>query len=183
MSPTRRQMLLLILLAVLLGALGFWAYGRFDSARSAAITAWQDAQACDQLAQRIAQARHKPDLAGADEIETSVLVKQLEAAAKKANLPSAAIVRVWPEPARRLGDSVYKEKTTQIVLRNVTLQQATGLLSGVSLGSRNLYTKSLRITAPRDSSSGSNTWAVEAVIAYLVYSPPANLAERDDRGI
>jgi hypothetical protein len=167
----RRGMLLGVLAAGLLVMVGccHWQLG---AARAAAAAAADDTADCERRVLRIRQLRGKPTLAGLQEVEMTELARKIEQTALAKQIPAQSLLRVSPEAARRLGDSPYKEKPTQLVLRMVTLRQLIGFLHAVSSEGCGLQVKSIRLTAPREQEIGDR-WTAEVTLTYLVYAPPA----------
>ena len=158
-------------------ALGLlWSYGRLADGRAAAA----DLARCRELATRIEQARGRPAVAGPQELRPTDLSRRIEAAA--AGVGDAAVERIEPEPARRVGESPYKEVPTRVRLRGVTLAQAFALLHALgedAPGAPGLRLRSVRLSAPRGQESG-DAWGVESTLAHLVYDPAAAPAGRAD---
>lgn len=171
MNAGKRQAILAGVLAAVLAGVLAWACDRCAWCRRQAQDAAEDVRRCREMAGRIADLRTRPNLAGAEELQLAELARQVEQAARAARLAPDAVVRIWPEQARRAGDTVYKEKATQIVLRDVSAEQAARFLHALSAGVPGLWTSSLRLSAPRGRETG-DTWTVEAVVSYLIYAPP-----------
>ncbi len=173
MKHHRRPILLLgILLIALVLATGY-AYGMMSQMQARAMHAAQDLDACQRLADRIHELRRLPHLATAESATQSDITAQIESAARQYKIGPDRLVRISPESPRRLGDSPYREKPTQILMRGVTLQQAIGLLHHLCESNETLQVRSLRISAPRDDRQG-DLWAVEASVTYLIFSPASN---------
>src|SRR5258706_16381127 len=100
-----------------------WCYARLASARGAATEAGQDLADSRALAARIESLRRLPTVAGAAELGASDLSRQIEQAARAADFPEDSIERIEPEPARRVGETNYREVATQVRLRRVSLRQ------------------------------------------------------------
>ncbi len=170
MTSARRQLVLWGILMTLLVCADLWAWGMLASSRSSAQRAQSDSLRCRQLAGQIMQRRSRPNVAAMEELASSELASRVERAAATAQVPAAGIVRISPEPTRRLGDSPYLESPTQLQLRQVTLKQLTVLLQELLKDSSALELRSLRLSAPREQETGPQ-WNVEAMICHLVYSP------------
>jgi hypothetical protein len=99
------------------------------------------------------------------------ITQMIDAASQKAKIAPAKLVRITPNPPRRVGESVYKEKPTQILLKEVTLSQVVEMLYDLSQGENPLIPKSIRLTTPRNQDTG-NLWDGEIVLTYLIYDPP-----------
>ncbi len=174
MTPRKRQAGLLATMAALLLLAAAWSYGRYAAARTAAAEGRRGLIRCRGLVRRIDDLRRRPDLAGVRAMQMSELAGKVERAAAAARLPPDAVTRIWPDQPRRGGQSVYKERPTQIALKNVALQQLVVFLHTLTAETPGLWVKDLRMTAPRGQESGE-TWDVQAVVSYLVYDPPKGL--------
>ena len=175
MSRERRTFTLAMLMLAGLAGAAAWASSRFSESRENAQAAAEDLNACRHLASALETLRRRPNFAGAEEMQLAVLAQQIEAAGRNASLPSGSITRIWPEPARRVGETVYKEKPTQIAVKNVSMRQLVTFLYNLSAGSNGLSVNSLRLTAPRGQDN-QDVWSVEATVNYLIYSPPGTEA-------
>ena len=83
---------------------------------------------------------------------------------------TGAILRIGPQPPRRLADSVYLEKPTQVSVRQLTLQQLITFLHDLSDDSSNLWVPSLRIRSSQVATVAGR-WDAEMTVSYLIYSP------------
>jgi len=183
MTAQRRKHLLLAVLVTLLAVLAGWAYGRYTVAKADAVRACADLAVCRSIASRIQGSRNKPNLAEAQELQLAVLARQVELAAKAALIAPDRVARIWPEPARRVEDTVYKEKPTQILLKDVSMRQIVVFLHTLTTSTSGLWAKSLRLSASRGPEI-QDSWSAEVVVTYLIYAPPkAVQASAEDRGI
>lgn len=170
MSPSNRQSLLLSALAILLLATALWSYGQLARSRKAAVAAVQDLRMCQALVPRLEALKRRPTLVGLQELPATDLTQHVEQAAQRAAMPISCVIRISPEAARRLGDTVYKEKPTQILLRQVTLRQLAAFFLELTKRGSGLQVKSLRLSAPREQESGEG-WTAEATVSHVIYSP------------
>ncbi len=167
MKP-RRGVIPGALLVALLAAAA-WLYTYMASCRQEAIQARQNLDECYQIVADLARYAKQPALAADQEEQTSRTGQLIDAAARQAGIQKVAVIS--PEPAQRVNDGPYKEKPISIRLGdNVTLVQASSMLSMLATGDRPLVPKSIRMTTSRDDTSSAN-WAMEAVVTYLVYDP------------
>jgi Tfp pilus assembly protein PilO len=180
MSLLRRQTLLVVLLLVLSSVAVLWSYAVMADRQRAAQRAARETTLCRQLADRIEQLRHRPSLAGSQELATSELAKLVEQAATASQLSADNLVRIAPEPARRIGEGPYKEKPTQVLLRNVNFRHVLKFLHTLSKPSTGLSVRQIRLTAPREQEA-VDRWAVEATLSYLVYAPGSDSTLATDR--
>lgn len=103
------------------------------------------------------------------------LSSRLEAALAKADLAAEDLVRVSAETARRLGDTAYLERETQLTLRDVSLRQVIVFLTTLAAEGSGLSVSSIRLTASRGVGTEGD-WAAELAVSYLVYSPRSDVA-------
>lgn len=183
MIKEKRMALYLVLLSLLLAGLCCWSAGLLSSARQEKLSAEADLARCRQIAGVLSSLQNRPAMLGGSRGETEELSRQVESAAQKASIPSQSIIRIWPEPARRVGESVYKEKPTQILLRKVSMQQIAGFLYALTGEGDVLSAKSIRLTPLQgDEGAGAgnasnaanpgNTWTADVSVSYFVYDPP-----------
>jgi hypothetical protein len=156
-----------------------WSSMRLTDARASASAAAQDLADCRALADRIESLRRLPAVAGAAELGASDLSRQIEQAAKVAEFPDDSVERIEPEPARRVGETNYREVATQVRLRHVTLRQvftflhalcADALSNALGRSASGLRLRSIRLSAPRGEET-ADRWTVESTLTYMVYSP------------
>jgi hypothetical protein len=172
------------MIAVALLAAAAWCCTRLADARASASAAAQDLDDCRTLAAQIESLRRLPAVAGAAELGTSDLSRQIEQAAKIAEFPEDGVERIEPEPARRVGETNYGEVATQVRLRHVTLRQVFTFLHALCAAADNASTTSnssarsmsglrlrtIRLSAPRGEET-ADRWTVESTLTYMVYSP------------
>jgi len=149
----------------------FWSYGYMADRRAAAIVARADLEDSLRDGARIDAIRNRPALAADRERLVSETTALIERAAGAAGIPPDQLVRITPEPPQRLGDSVYKEKPTQVTLKSVSLQQLVTLTHHLVSPSQGLHAKSLRITS-LGTEGAAASWAADLVVTYLIYEPP-----------
>lgn len=178
MTP-REFRLLLACVAAALVTLAAWGYHRMTAARDAAAESTRALADCERLANRIKTLRAAPAAAAEREPGSDELARQVERAAEAARLPARAVVRIDPEPPRRLPGTPYREAPTQVRLRRVTMRQLFTFLHALcggegadvaARGGAGLGVRSVRLTAPRGLESGG-AWDVESTLSYLVYDP------------
>ena len=169
-----RQAISVAILATGLLAGAVWCHGLRNQARKAAELASRDLVECERLAEQIERLRQRPALAGSKELQLTELARRIEGAAKDSQVPPGSIVRIWPQQARRLEDSVFKEKPTQVLLRSVGMPQLIRFLHKLATDGSGLHVKSIRLVAPRDQLADQR-WTAEATLTYLVYAPKAQV--------
>jgi hypothetical protein len=171
-----------VIAGALLAAVG-WSFMQLADSRSAASAAGQDLADCRDLAARIELLRGRPAVAGAEELGAADLSRRIEQAARAADFFEKSIERIAPEPARRIGQTNYREVPTRVRIQRVTLQQIFTFLHALSAdpnagastqanGARSsgLRVRDIRLAAPRGEESGDR-WTVESTLTYTVYSP------------
>ena len=165
-----RSLILWGSLAAMLMALSVWHYFGLINAKKMAVQTVEDLVACRHLASRIQSLSQQPVRAGTQEFRFKELISQIEKAAQTAVISPDSLVRIWPEPARRIGDTPYQQKPTQILLRQVSLEQVVKLLHSLAFSDLGLRVDAIRLTSPRGEETG-NTWTVEATLTYHIYVP------------
>lgn len=160
----------------LLAALG-WSFARLSDSAAAARAAGQDLAECRALAARIEWLRTRPAVAGAQQVGAADLSRRIEDAAHAADFEDGSIERIEPAPARRVGDSNYREVPTVVRIRRVTLRQVFTFLQALGADSASrtghssaLSVQSIRLSAPRGEETGDR-WTVESTLTYLIFSP------------
>jgi len=165
-------------IAVALVAAVGWSYMQLAESRAAESVAAQDLVDCRAIASRIESLRQRPAVAGAQLLGAADLSRRIELAAAAANFADGSIERIEPEPARRIGETNYREVPTQVRLRRVTLQQVFTFLHALSAtpptADHNqqsiLSVSDIRLSAPRGEEAGDR-WTVESTLTYTVYAP------------
>jgi hypothetical protein len=167
----RRLAILTGAAAVLLAGAALWAYGEMSSRRAQASAAQADLADCGRMAQRIRDLRDRPARAAEHEHLAAETTGLVEEAARSAGIAPESLFRIVPEAPRRIGDSAYKEKPTQVLLQKVTVRQLVQLMHRLLSTDVGLRAHSIRLTAPRQE-TGGETWTAELVLTYLIYDPP-----------
>ena len=129
-----------------------------------------DLDSCARSAARICQCRQSPAMAAEQERQTAATNGPIESAAKAAGVPLERIVRISHEPPRWLGDTPYKEKPTQVIMKGVTLRQFFALAGALANGPEPLALASVRLAAPGADDTG-DLWNVELTLTYLIFDP------------
>ncbi len=166
----RRMAMWVVVLAGLLALTAGWSYRRLVSAREALAQANGDLAECRRLAGQIQLCRDRPNVAAEFERVASETAGPIERAARAAGVSPDRLLRISPEPAQRVGDSVYKEKPTRVSLKDVTLKQLVTLVHGLTSADAGLRVKSILLHAPNQEDP-SDSWTAEVVLAYLIYEP------------
>ncbi len=164
-------------LAACLLVVTLWFNGHLADSRAAARAAVDDAQQCARFVADIRSLRHQPSLAESQELQLQELTQRIETAAKRSRISLDSLVRIWPEPAKRVGDTSYKRKPTQVLFHRVTLPDLVGFLQQLSAQDAGPQVTRIRLTAPRGQEAGDQ-WSVEVTLTYLIYAPRIT---KDDR--
>lgn len=170
MTGSLRQNLLGWVTALGLVVAVLWAYGMAASARESAADAAVDVAQCRLLAGQIQSLRSRPVIAGDRSLAGDELHQRVEQAAQSAGLPLSSIVRIAPDPPRRVGQSQYDELVTQVSLKPVSLRELVGFLYSLGEGQSGLRVKSLRLSAPREAETGGK-WSAETALSYTIFAP------------
>ncbi len=167
----RRMKMLLAATAALLLLVMMFSMRSVTRMKQAALGAEQDFNECQELAAKLQAIGSKPRLAAQHEQVVDELTGALEKAARSAGVMPDSIATISPQPARRLGDTVYKEKPTQVLLRKITLKQLSEMAYSLLSGNTGLHVRSIRLSAPRHDDTGG-LWTAELVVTYMLYDPP-----------
>jgi|WetSurMetagenome_2_1015567.scaffolds.fasta_scaffold121001_2 hypothetical protein len=166
----RRKTFLVAALLALLVLVAGWSLQTMLQAQASAAEAKKGLADCRRLAAHIAILSQLPATASDRERQGTELSATLEQAAQAAGIPTDRLIRISPEPAQRVGDSVYKEKPTRVIVKNVGLRPLVTMIHRVMQSEGGWTLSSLRVTAPsRDATE--NLWTAELVFTYLVYEP------------
>jgi hypothetical protein len=167
-SPKRRAILLgavgLIVVVATLASLN-WMWQQREAAQAAA----DETAACRQLASTIESLRAAPKVASTGDQGVEELGARIKSATLQAGFSEAAIEGVFPQSARRLGDSPYLQKPVALALRGVTLDQLATFLYHLTEGSA-LNVRDLRLRTPHGDVA-RNTWDADATLTCLQYEP------------
>ncbi|MFG0250497.1 MAG: hypothetical protein ACF8OB_16550 [Phycisphaeraceae bacterium JB051] len=186
MNLNQRLTLWLMLITMMLGGACFWAYQKLETQKRLATVEAKNQDKCQQIAQAIDEIRQKAQtMEPADEM--SSLVQHIQSAASQAGMPMQHVQRIRPSSARRIGQSPYVQKPTQLSLQDVTLKNAVSFLHQLSSTQADMQIKSLRMTAPRlqqgviANATTSETWNMEVGLASIAYVPQVSKPEMNDR--
>ena len=170
-----------VLVKLVLMALAFWSYGRLSDRRAAAIGAGNDAVACVRLAAGIEALSRQPTQADSKELQVRDLTRRIEQSASQAGIEMENLIRIWPQPATRISDTPYKKKSTQVLLRQVSLRQVIRFHHALETDSPGLGVTGLRLTAPRRENT-NGLWSAESTLTHVVYAAPTLKTNRGDSG-
>jgi hypothetical protein len=162
---------LCLLLLAGLAAADLWIWFELTSARSSAVAATSNRAYCQQLATRIRGLREAPAVAQSQAIAASELVRRIERAMASAELAPDRLGSVLPEAPKRVEDSPYVERPTNLQIRSVSLRQLVSFLHAVTSDS-GLRITSIRLAEPREETA-VDAWNADVTVSYWVYSPKA----------
>ena len=167
----RRPVILLAILVGLLCLTALWSYRYVAEQSRAGLKARRDLSECRRYAAAIERLKERPDVATGHVRLHAETTTAIEDAAKSARLSARSLARITPEPPRRVADTVYREKPTQVLVKNVTLEQLVQMVHGLVGAGHRLHARSIRITAPKAEDTGRQ-WNAELLLTYLIYDPP-----------
>ena len=164
----RRQSILPGILTVCMMLVCSYSYDSMSTCKNAALTSANDLVLCRGMATSIKEYMQQPALASEHELLTAQTNSLIEKAVVDAGISKRCLIRITPEPARRLDDSSYKDKPSQVLLREVTLKQMVPFIH--NLLSAGLNARAIRLVSPKPEDTGP-LWTAEITMSYLVYDP------------
>jgi hypothetical protein len=165
----RLQSLLLLLLVFSAGG-GYWYYAantaRLDSAA-------ENLNNCKKLAAEITQTRLAPVRARLATWSQDDLGTVVEKAAADAQLERDRILRIDPQPEKRLGKTDYLEQATEVELLRVTLRQLVDFIYNVTSSDDQLEVTTLRLRTPHEATGEATPeqWLADVVLTQRIYAP------------
>jgi hypothetical protein len=174
-NAMRRQRGAVLIIAAAALVLLLWGWQRLDSSRDSARRAARELAECERLAARIGQLSERPSPGGEQGLPAAgtELARLIEQLAPQCAMPADAVVRIVPEPARRVEGTQYKEERTAVVLRSVNVAQVIRLLHATSRSNPGLTAEGLALSAgPPEEAAG--TWNVEIRFVQSIYAPAAS---------
>jgi len=172
MSPIQRLTIWLSVMLLCMSILCFWSWGQMQEQQRIAQITVTDQLNCQilkseiQAIQESAQTRKPSD-------DMNTLVQQIQQAASNAQMPMSHVHRIRPATQRRIGQSPYLEKPTQLSLSNITLKSTVTFLHHLASLQPDLQIQSMRITEDRRNPT-SDLWQVEVGLANVIYAPQAS---------
>lgn len=176
----KRTVAYLSLAAAVLAAAAVGCWTSLVDSRDAALTAAADLKAARRSADRIVSARRSTPVAGGLRPEREQR-RRIDVAAGRADIAPEAFETIEEQPGRRIGNTGYEERPTQVVIREVSLQQAVTFLHAVAGESQGVSVKSIRLTASREQDA-SDRWRAEATLAFLAQAPRRTVRDATDGG-
>lgn len=119
-------------------------------------------------ARRILALREAPQRATDRRTPHDQLVARIDQALRQAGIGGDRLRSVWPEPARRMAGSDYKELVTRLAIEDITCQQAIAFCHHLMRADPSLRVTGLRLLNRK--ASGPN-WDVEIDVSYLLFAP------------
>jgi len=128
---------------------------------------------CRAIATRIESLRAIPQSASLEKQTPQQITLYIQRAAQVAEIPDSDLLRVTPQPGRRVPRSPHIEQPTTVEIRQTSLGQLSRFLSELSVLDVGLQPTSIRLTAPRTPPAETQTevWGCELVLTYLLFSP------------
>lgn len=166
-------------LLTVFGAIG-WSVLYLARCHEAAARSRDDLDACYELARRIEVTRSEPIAAATEARQPQELAGEIEGAAAAASIPQAHLVRIDPQPTRRVEDTSYKEQATLVEMRGVTLREIMTCLKSLAAERPELRVTALRLAAPRISAANIDqreTWDVELTLTQFIFVPKTRPTE------
>lgn len=148
-----------------------YTYCRKNSTRR--VTAQLAAERCQYIAVQLEQLRTAPPKATLASRSADDLGSVVEKAAADAQLARDRVLRIDPQPAKRLGKTDYLEQATEVELRAVSLRQLVTFLYNLSDADRELAIGNLRLQVPHaaENSGGEELWLADIVLTQRIYAP------------
>jgi hypothetical protein len=148
-------------------------YGYYSKHTSRLAIAASNVRSCQELAVEIKRVRQAPQRAQLATRSLEDLGSVIEKAAAEAQVGRDRVLRIDPQPARRLGKTDYMEQGTEVELLAVSLQQLVGFLYNVARADDQLKVEILRLRTPHgaNDSTREELWTVDLVLAQRVYAP------------
>ena len=133
----------------------------------------ENLETCRRLASDISKTRQAPSRAVAKASSTTEITKQIEEAARSMNLPATTVIAIDPQAPRRIADSSYKLRVTQLDLKPLLLPELISFLHNILQRDPTLVVTSLRLSSPGRVGDASTVeaWIPEVTLTNLIYDP------------
>jgi len=161
----------LTLLAPALAIVGmsYWHYSKNINALNNCLA---NVESCQRLAAEIDLIRQAPQRARLTTRSADDQGAAVEKAASKAHLARDRVLRIDPQPPKRLGKSDYLEQATEIELLAVSLRQLVELTFNLGRGDSELAVGTLRLRMPHEAEqAGPELWLADIVLTQRIYAP------------
>lgn len=149
------------------------AFAEFHAGQASARAAAENLGECKRVADEIETLRQRPATSTLETQSVSELSKRMEEAMKFAQLPAACLIRVDPQAARRVANTEFKQQSTSLELRGVTLKQLIQFLHKLESSQAGLQTSSLHLAAPQRpaADTSAETWTAQVVLTSFIFAP------------
>lgn len=167
-----RRAVTVLLVALLV--ITVWSCFRLKASYERASVAAVNLADCREIAASIADLRQSPSHASVDVRPVEELSRRIEQAVTFANVPLGKVLRIEPQPARRIPDSSYIRHSTRVELELVSLQQLIMFLVSLEESDSRLQVTEIGLRAPTGPSSPATepeVWNSDVFLSYLVFSP------------
>lgn len=165
--------------AVVAPALLVWSILELQASRRGMTEAADQVRECLQLAESIRELRPTDSADVSAKSTPGDLAKRIEAIVREPQLSGVQLVRVDPQPPKRIPDSAYSQRTTQVELRNLQLRQFVMLLDALRREGAQSQVRRIHLQSPvrETASNGPETWAIEMVLTDRVLTPKTMAAK------
>ena len=166
-NGTRFRFLVLVTTALACGA-GYWHFAK--STERLAIAS-KNLRECQQLATEIRRSQAAPQRALLETTSQEDLGGLVEKAASEASIGRDRLLRIDPQPAKRLGKSDYLEQATEVEILGVNLPQLVDF-SFRFTDKDQLEVGTLRLRTPHQvQQTAEELWLAEIVLTQRIYAP------------
>jgi len=165
MSTASRSILVWAALGVLFGGAALWAYGRMARSRELFLIEARRTADTERLLAAIQELRSAlATSADSGDVRPEMAIRRkVDAAAREAAV-SAQVLRIEQQAPQRLAQSAYLQHALELVLGEVTVEQALVLAHLVSRGDDGLVVRAMKLSQPR-MREGQPRWDVQMVRA------------------
>lgn len=168
----RKQAFLVALLSLLTWGGVYVAYGQYLAGRNRSARMCQELRFCQQAEAKLTDLHGASEQAMEAEALAGDTIRRIEEAASAAGIAKGKLVSISSEQAQLVGDTPYRRKPTNVLFKDVTLEQLTRCLQLLEEAPEaSLSTRRLSLIAPRPEDT-SDLWDAEVVLTYLIFAPP-----------
>ncbi len=169
--PGRRLTGLLALMGLLLAVFAGFGFQSMQAARRQLDQSFEDLQEARSLVADIQRLRQQPRVASLEVEPPSQIAVRVSAALQAAEIPTASLIRVDPQPAVRQGRSPYQLRATQIELQEVSLEQVIRFAHHLGDERQGMTVRDLFLSEPRTESASGEVWDAEVTLTQMIFSP------------
>jgi len=169
-SRSSRRLLTVLALAIPAILAGL-AWQAVSAAGQRLETARQDLESSREMVADITRLRRQPRIAALSEESPGEITERVSQAMQQASLPATALLQVQPQPAVRFNRSQYLLRSTQVELREVTLQQIVRFCVSLADASQGMVIRDLNLTEPRSAGVAEERWNAEITLTQTIFSP------------